>query len=162
MVDAILLILQWAVPGGIGGTIVWLVDRKGRKAETAKKVHDAYRAMYEEVSQDLEKQREQYERLYKELEDNRKDYLRLNRSVNRLSRAVEAIQFCPYRTNCPVRRELRLSEESGGTVRDGKSRKSAAGHRRKGDGDKRDGTVDDRDSGTDSPGGEDIDASGGG
>jgi len=163
MVDSILQILQWAIPGGIGGAIVWLVDRKGRKAETAKKVHDAYRAMYEEVSLDLEKQREQYEKLYNELEEDRKDKQRLIRSLNRLSRAVEAIRSCAHLANCPVRRELQLSEE--GTVGSDRSRKGykpPAVHRRKGNSGKRDGASGDGDSDADAADGENDDASGGG
>lgn len=163
MADIILQVLQWAVPGGIGGAVVWLFDRKGWKAETAKKVHDAYRAMYEEMSKDLTKQREQNERLYKEVEGMRNTNLRLTRSVNRLSNAIETVQRCSYHDNCPVLLELQLSEEGGdGGERQGgsgKNHKPSANRRRKGNADQRDGTDDGGHGGTDDPSGQDSNAS---
>ena len=61
MLEAILQILHWAVPGGIGATVAWLLSRDVRAAHTAKEVHDTYREMYSDVSESLTKLREENE-----------------------------------------------------------------------------------------------------
>ena len=113
MADIILQFLTWAIPsGGIGAAIVWFLNRKAHKAEIAKTVHDTYKKMYEDVSQLLIETREKYEETYEKIEELSQENARTRTALNRLSRAVEAIQLCPYRSECPVRGELQKQGDS--------------------------------------------------
>ena len=72
--------------------------------------------MYGDVSKELlAKQKE----LNDAAEDNAKAIGELNRenartrhALNRLTRAIEAIQLCPHRASCPVSGELQNQEDS--------------------------------------------------
>lgn len=114
----ILNILQWAIPsGGIGAAIAWIANRKVKEAEQAKRIHDTFKEMYGDVSKELlAKQKE----LNDAAEDNAKAIEELNRenartryALNRLTRAIEAIQLCPHRASCPVSGELQNQEDDG-------------------------------------------------
>ena len=114
MTDMIMNILQWAIPsGGIGAAIAWIANRKVKEAEQAKRIHDTFKEMYGDVSKELlAKQKE----LNDAAEDNAKAIGELNRenartrhALNRLTRAIEAIQLCPHRASCPVSGELQLT-----------------------------------------------------
>jgi len=118
MTDIILNILQWAIPsGGIGAAIAWIANRKVKEAEQAKRIHDTFKEMYGDVSKELlAKQKE----LNDAAEDNAKAIEELNRenartryALNRLTRAIEAIQLCPHRASCPVSGELQNQEDDG-------------------------------------------------
>ena len=118
MTDIILNILQWAIlPGGIGTAIAWIANRKVKEAEQAKRIHDTFKEMYGDVSKELlAKQKE----LNDAAEDNAKAIEELNRenartryALNRLTRAIEAIQLCPHRASCPVSSELQNQEDDG-------------------------------------------------
>lgn len=112
--DTILAILQWAIPsGGIGAAIAWLVNKKVTHAKQAKEVHDTYKAMYEDISHLLEETQEKYEKSTKLTEQLVSENNLTRRALNRLSRAIEAIQLCPHAGSCPVSGELSLSEDSG-------------------------------------------------
>ncbi len=51
MADTVMQILTWAIPsGGIGAAISWIANRKVKTAESAKKIHDTYKEMYEDIS----------------------------------------------------------------------------------------------------------------
>lgn len=114
-------ILQWAVPsGGIGAAIAWIANRKAMQAKTAKSVHDTYKAMYEDVSALLIETQKKYEETSKLTEELTSENQLTRRAVNRLSRAIEAIQLCPHRAACPVSGELSLVEDDGAD--DGKRR----------------------------------------
>lgn len=119
MADIILQFLTWAIPsGGIGAAIAWLINRKAHDAEAAKTVHDTYKQMYEDVSQLLIETREKYEETYEKIEELSQENARTRTALNRLSRAVEAIQLCPYRAECPVRGELQKSgDDATGSLR---------------------------------------------
>lgn len=105
--DTILNILQWAVPsGGIGAAIAWIANRKANSARTAKTVHDTYKAMYEDISRLLEETQRKYDDSKKLTEKLVSENDLTRRALNRLSRAIEAIQVCPHRSACPVRDEL--------------------------------------------------------
>ena len=107
MADIILQFLTWAIPsGGIGAAIAWFFNRRAHKAEAAKTVHDTYKKMYEDVSSLLMDTRKKYEETYEKIEELSQENARTRSALNRLSRAVEAIQLCPYRSECPVRGEL--------------------------------------------------------
>lgn len=115
MTDMIMNILQWAIPsGGIGAAIAWIANRKVKEAEQAKRIHDTFKEMYGDVSKELlAKQKE----LNDAAEDNAKAIGELNRenartryALNRLTRAIEAIQLCPHRASCPVSGELQNQE----------------------------------------------------
>ena len=109
MTDIIMNILQWAIPsGGIGAAIAWIANRKVKDAENAKKIHDTYKSMYEDVSRLLEENRIKYEENTRALESLTNENDKTRRAFNRLSRAIEAIQTCPYRGSCPVNNELSL------------------------------------------------------
>ena len=118
MTDIILNILQWAIPsGGIGAAIAWIANRKVKEAEQAKRIHDTFKEMYGDVSKELlAKQKE----LNDAAEDNAKAIGELNKenartryALNRLTRAIEAIQLCPHRASCPVSGELQNQEDDG-------------------------------------------------
>jgi len=112
MGEIILQFLTWAVPsGGIGAAIVWLTDRHKRDAETTKVVHDTYKEMYDDVSTLLIATQKRNTEINAKLEDLETESRRMRSALNRLSRAIEAIQLCPYRSECPVRAELRIDSD---------------------------------------------------
>ena len=111
MADTIFQILQWAIPsGGIGAAIAWIAEKKTRDAKTAKEVHDTYKAMYEDISALLVETQKKYEETKEQIETLGTENSRTRRALNRLSRAIEAIQICPHRANCPVSGELSFDE----------------------------------------------------
>ena len=113
MADTIFQILQWAIPsGGIGAAIAWIAEKKTRDAKTAKEGHDTYKAMYEDISALLVETQKKYEETKEQIETLGTENSRTRRALNRLSRAIEAIQICPHRANCPVSGELSLDEEA--------------------------------------------------
>ena len=117
MADIILQFLTWGIPSGsIGAAIAWFFNRRAHSAETAKVVHDTYKQMYEDVSQLLIETRNNYEETYEKVEELSQEYARTRTALNRLSRAVEAIQLCPYRSECPVRGELQKSGDDTASV----------------------------------------------
>lgn len=116
MTDIIMNILQWAIPsGGIGAAIAWIANRKVKQAEADKKVHDIYKQMYEDLGQEQikiqKKLDESAEKNAKAIEELNKENARIRKLLNRLSRAIEAIQLCPHRASCPVSGELRHDED---------------------------------------------------
>lgn len=130
----LLAILQWAIPsGGIGAAIAWLANRKVQRVKATKEVHDTFHSMYDDVSKLLEETQKKYEKTSKQLEELTTENARTRRSLNRLSRAIEAIQICPYKEKCPVRSELSLDGNDDGKLQDdkkcdGKADDNAAGH----------------------------------
>lgn len=136
MAETILQILTWAIPsGGIGAAIAWLANRNVRKTTEAKTIHDTYKTMYEDVSRELKAIRSENGEILEKADRTSQESRSLKRALDRLSRAVEAIQFCPYRAECPVRAELQDSEEypvgsGGGLSVSGQQRKRP---RKKGD-----------------------------
>ena len=116
MTDIILNILQWAMLlGGFGTAIAWIANRKVKNAEADKKVHDIYKQMYEDLGQEQikiqKKLDESAEKNAKAIEELNKENARIRKLLNRLSRAIEAIQLCPHRASCPVSGELRHDED---------------------------------------------------
>ena len=110
--NTILQILQWAIPsGGIGAAIAWLANRRLRTVAEKKQVEDTYKQMYDMVSAELISLQKQNQMNYDKIEELRNDNDKTRRALNRLSRAVEAIQLCPHRAECPVRDELQDSGE---------------------------------------------------
>lgn len=105
---------MWAIPsGGIGAAIAWVANRKSRHAKTAKEVHDIYKAMYDDLGKELIKVRNNNDELSERLDTLTSESERTRRALNRLSRAIEAIQVCPHRANCPVSDQLSLDEGGG-------------------------------------------------
>lgn len=128
MADTIMQIIQWAIPsGGIGAAIAWIANRKANSARNAKSVHDTYKAMYEDVSRLLMETQQKYEENTNLTEKLVAENNLTRRAVNRLSRAIEAIQLCPHRAACPVSGELSLSEDPD---EDGKQPKQGRGKSR--------------------------------
>lgn len=112
MADTMMQFLMWALPsGGIGAAIAWIANRNVRQAKTAKEIHDTYKAMYSDVSDALMKVNRENEKLNAKVDELTKENERTRRSLNRLCRAIEAIQLCPHRSSCPVRSELSLTED---------------------------------------------------
>lgn len=112
MAETIFQILQWAIPsGGIGVAIAWIANRRLRTVEEKKKVEDTYKQMYDMVSAELVGLHKQNRINYEKMEELRGENDKTRRALNRLSRAIEAIQLCPHRVNCPVSSELSLSED---------------------------------------------------
>ena len=141
MADTILQILTWAIPsGGIGAAIAWVANRKVKQAESAKKIHDTYKEMYDDISQELLKTQKKVDESAREnakaieelnrdnaraIEDLNKENARTRYALNRLSRAIEAIQLCPHRASCPVSGELQDDEDDtdGASSADGTSKR---------------------------------------
>ena len=116
MAETIFQILQWAIPsGGIGAAIAWIANRRLRTVEEKKKVEDTYKQMYDMVSAELVGLHKQNRINYEKMEELRGENDKTRRALNRLSRAIEAIQLCPHRVNCPVSSELSLSEDGDNT-----------------------------------------------
>ncbi|MBR5924906.1 MAG: hypothetical protein IKZ60_05530 [Bacteroidales bacterium] len=110
--DGMLDILQWALPSGaIGSVVTWFFGRTLRRTREAKEIHDTYKQMYEDVSSSLVILQQKYEETNEKLEELTAEHLRTRRALNRLSRAIEAIESCDYSRICPVRSELQVSEE---------------------------------------------------
>ena len=110
--EGMLEILQWTVPSGaIGSIVTWLFGRTLRQTREAKEVHDTYKQMYEDVSASLVTLQQKNEENNEKLEELTAEHSRTRRALNRLSRAIEAIQLCDFRSQCPVRSELQISED---------------------------------------------------
>lgn len=137
MTDIILNILQWAIPsGGIGAAIAWIANRKVKEAEQAKRIHDTFKEMYGDVSKELlAKQKElndAAEDNAKAIEELNKENARTRYALNRLTRAIEAIQLCPHRASCPVSGELQNQEDDGNAdAADGVSKQRKSRQQRK-------------------------------
>ena len=107
--------------------------------KTTKEVHDTYKVMYEDISRLLLETQKKYEETSEKIEELSKENARTRSALNRLSRAVEAIQLCPYRRDCPVRLELQDGEgtdqrrNTGGGSRHRGKREGAVGGERKPD-----------------------------
>lgn len=114
--DTMLAILQWAIPsGGIGAAIAWIANRRLRTVEEKKKVEDTYKQMYDMVSEELTSVQRQNLDNYEKMEELRAENDKTRRMLARLSRAIEAIQSCPHRVNCPISAELQ--DDATGAVR---------------------------------------------
>lgn len=136
MTDIILNILQWAIPsGGIGAAIAWIANRKVKEAEQAKRIHDTFKEMYGDVSKELlAKQKElndAAEDNAKAIEELNKENARTRYALNRLTRAIEAIQLCPHRASCPVSSELQNQEDDDTDAADGVSKQRKSRQQRK-------------------------------
>ena len=92
--------------------IAWIANRRLRTVEEKKKVEDTYKQMYDMVSAELVGLHKQNRINYEKMEELRGENDKTRRALNRLSRAIEAIQLCPHRAACPVSGELSLSEDS--------------------------------------------------
>ena len=107
--------------------------------KTTKEVHDTYKVMYEDISRLLLETQKKYEETSEKIEELSKENARTRSALNRLSRAVEAIQLCPYRRDCPVRLELQdgegtenLRRNAGNGVRKRGKREGSVGREHKG------------------------------
>lgn len=125
--DIILQILQWAVPGGIGGCVTWLVSRQIRRTRVVKEVHDTYKEMYHDISSEIIELRKENQQILSKSERIAEESRGLKRSLDRLSRAIES---CPYRTDCPIRSELQDTAGNGNNTRQRQPKQ----HRQRGDG----------------------------
>lgn len=137
--ETVMNILQWAVPsGGIGAAIAWIANRKAGRARAAKTVHDTYKAMYEDISRLLEETQRKYDDSTRLTEKLVAENNLTRRALNRLSRAIEAIQLCPHRAVCPVSDELQDDGDGKGRGSGREERPAASGQRereRRADGD---------------------------
>ncbi len=98
MLDTVLQWLQWAFPYGLVGAVAWLFSGKIRDARAAKEVHDTYKAMYQDVSRELQEMRTDNEKLYK--------------ALTRLERAISRANSCRLWPDCPIRNELQDTKNS--------------------------------------------------
>lgn len=127
MASTILQILMWAIPsGGIGAAIAWIANKNVRQAKTAKEVHDTYKTMYADVSDVLIKLQKENEQLNGKVDELTKENEKTRRSLNRLCRAIEAIQLCPHSAACPVRNELSLTDDDDKSASGSKNRHASA------------------------------------
>lgn len=133
MADTIMMqILQWAIPsGGIGATIAWVANRKVKDAETAKSVHDTYKLMYEDISRELLATQKKVDESTRAMEGLGAENKQIRYALNRLTRAIQAIQRCPHSGSCPVSSELQLDAESDEQCKDGGGKRGTKGQRGK-------------------------------
>ncbi len=137
--DTVMQILQWAIPsGGIGAAIAWVANRKANHARQAKSVHDTYKLMYEDISRLLVETQVKYDESTRLTEKLVSENNLTRRALNRLSRAIEAIQLCPHAGTCPVSSELSLSEDGDGGADAKQDRKDGKRQRKGADRDKGD------------------------
>ena len=131
MAETVLKYLMWAIPsGGIGAAIAWIANRRLRTVEQRKKVEDTYKQMYDLVSAELIGLQKQNQINYEKIEELRSENDKTRRALNRLSRAIEAIQLCPYRASCPVRSELQIDQaDSDGNAEPGKRQRVGRQHK---------------------------------
>lgn len=111
--DVLIQLLSWAVPGGLGASLTWLLSSRQRKTREAKEVHDTYRAMYDDVSATLSSIQTRNNELNETLDKIRQENSSLRRAVNALSKAIKAVNTCRHYDDCPVRRELPLITDCG-------------------------------------------------
>jgi hypothetical protein len=79
-------ILQWLIPAGsLGSVAVWLFSKTLRNLRQTKEVHDTYKTLYKDISNELGE---------------------LHKELGRFRRAISKIYGCRYYSDCPVRREL--------------------------------------------------------
>lgn len=98
--ELLLSLLQWLVPaGGLGAVAVWITNRTLRATRTNKEVHNAYKAMYEDVQATLLTLQNENKKLYK--------------AVNRLERTIARASACPHWGDCPIRNELQEQPADG-------------------------------------------------
>jgi len=134
MGELILQYLMWALPsGGVGAAVAWMVNRRRRHTEEAKVVHDTYKAMYEDVSALLMATQERNRQTNDQLEEMERESRRTRSALNRLSRAIEAIQLCPHRLECPVRDELRDEQANAGGEECQRAKRQDRGRHAQGD-----------------------------
>lgn len=138
MADTILQYLAWAIPsGGIGAAIAWIANRRMRRMHEVKEVHDTYKEMYHDISQEIKELRRDNVEILENSERIASESRVLKRSLDRLSRAIEAIRFCDYHDNCPVRAELQDCADVNNVGKNGtegvrnRSGQSERGSRRK-------------------------------
>ena len=127
-------ILQWAIPsGGIGAAIAWVANRKVKSAQSAKSVHDTYKLMYEDISRELLATQKKVDESTKAMEGLGAENKQIRYALNRLTRAIQAIQRCPHSGNCPVSSELQLDETDGEVGKQSVGKRSAKGQRKRRD-----------------------------
>lgn len=91
--EVILEILKWLAPVGfLSPVAVWLTSRFERELKRIKASHDAYKLMYEDLTETVKE------------DINEKKKLRT--MVGRLERALSKIYGCRHYPNCPVDVEL--------------------------------------------------------
>lgn len=95
--NVVLQILAVVIPsGGLIALLSWIESRRARQAETDKVSHEAYRDMYNDLSQTLIDLQKENERLY--------------RAVRDLNRTIQKAVTCPHYADCPIRDSLQDRE----------------------------------------------------
>lgn len=109
--------LQWAVPGGIGGAVAWILSKRIRNTRNDKVVHDTYKAMYHDISNEIMQLRNENAKIIQQSDTIAEESRALKRALQRLSKAIQdiqnAVQLCPYHSNCPVRSQLQDTAGDG-------------------------------------------------
>lgn len=109
--------LQWAVPGGIGGTVAWILSKRIRDTRNDKVVHDTYKVMYHDISNEIMQLRNENAKIIQQSDNIADESRALKRALQRLSKAIQdiqkAVQLCPYHSNCPVRSQLQDTPGGG-------------------------------------------------
>ena len=79
--------------------------------------------MYEDVSRELLETQKKVDGSTKKMDALGEENKRIRYALNRLTRAIQAIQRCPHSSNCPVSDELSLDDEGNAPSR-AKSRRT--------------------------------------
>lgn len=94
--ELMIQVLQWVVPSGIAGSFwAWLRHRENNKVLAAKERSDAYKEMYDNLSETLI--------------DLQNENIKLYKAVRELNRTIQRASTCRHYADCPIRGELQKS-----------------------------------------------------
>ena len=92
-------VLMAAISSGTLFTgLSWWLNKKLRKAKSAKEIQDVYKTMYENLESTILKFQDENQKLY--------------RAVARLERAVTKATTCKHYNDCPIREQLQEHRNS--------------------------------------------------
>lgn len=96
--DGILQVLNFLfTPGCVTALLVWIKTKDNRKAAASKERNDAYKQMYDNLSDTLL--------------DLQNENIKLYKAVRDLNRTIQKAVACPHYRDCPMRGELQGAEE---------------------------------------------------
>lgn len=109
-------VLMTAVSSGtLCSVLGWWVNRKLRRAKSAKEIQDVYKTMYENLELTILKFQDENQKLY--------------RAVARLEKAVTRATTCPHYADCPIRDELHEQQANDALRKAGQHRNKRSAKR---------------------------------
>jgi len=107
--ETIMNVIGWSC-NGVGAAVIWITSRKIRKVRQTKEIHDVFKSMYEDVSNELEHTRIQREEMDCRINRFSDENNKLRLAINRLQKTLNKITRCPHYDACPIRDELQNGE----------------------------------------------------